>query len=144
LQSFKYEPEETNLVLLLVENQLATTLFYEDTIIDIFWIRIGENANFNSTILYFLHIVMKVALFDTQNRSESSTFLHHFIPFPGDDCQSIPFFCNSSFLVILLDQISQLTSICKKIVCTTGYESFFFIYCLINSGYALVNQSENS
>jgi hypothetical protein len=25
---------------------------------------------------YFLHIVMKVALFYTQNRSESSTFLH--------------------------------------------------------------------
>jgi hypothetical protein len=30
----------------------------------------------------FLYIVMKVALFYTQNRSESSTFLHHFIPSP--------------------------------------------------------------
>jgi hypothetical protein len=40
---------------------------------------------------YFLHIVMKVALFYTQNRNESSTFLHHFI-FLGDDCQSIPIF----------------------------------------------------
>jgi hypothetical protein len=38
----------------------------------------------------FLHIVMKVALFYTKNRSESSTFLHNFIPYPGDDCQSIP------------------------------------------------------
>jgi hypothetical protein len=31
---------------------------------------------------YFLHIVVKVALFYTKNRSESTTFLHHFIPFP--------------------------------------------------------------
>jgi hypothetical protein len=30
----------------------------------------------------FLHIVMKVALFYTLNRSESSTFLYHFIPSP--------------------------------------------------------------
>jgi hypothetical protein len=57
---------------------------------------------------YFLHIVMKVSLFYTQNRSESSTFftekivvkvvlfciiLFHLF---GDDCQSIPFFCNFS------------------------------------------------
>jgi hypothetical protein len=28
----------------------------------------------------FLHIVMKVALFYTKNRGESSSFLHHFIP----------------------------------------------------------------
>jgi hypothetical protein len=37
----------------------------------------------------FLHIVMKVALYYTKNRSESSTFLHYFIPSLGDDCQSI-------------------------------------------------------
>jgi hypothetical protein len=31
---------------------------------------------------------------------------------------------------------------CKKIACTTRYESLFFsLICLINSGYALVNQS---
>jgi hypothetical protein len=40
--------------------------------------------NFKFEMLYniFLYIVMKVALFYTQNRSESSTFLHHFIPSP--------------------------------------------------------------
>jgi hypothetical protein len=30
----------------------------------------------NFTFYFFLHIVMKVALFHTKNRSESSTFLH--------------------------------------------------------------------
>jgi hypothetical protein len=58
--------------------------------------------------------------------------LFHFF---GDDCQSIPTF----FFLILLDQISQLASIRKKIVCTTRYESLLFsLICLINSGYALV------
>jgi hypothetical protein len=53
---------------------------------------------------YFLHFVMKVALFYTKNRSESTTFLHeksvlfYLILFYllGDDCQSI-IFCFLTF-----------------------------------------------
>jgi hypothetical protein len=82
---------------------------------------------------YFLHIVMKVALFYTQKGSESSTFLHEksyvvlfciiLFHLLGNDCQSVPIFF---FVIFLLHQISQLFSICKKIVCTTRYESLFF------------------
>jgi hypothetical protein len=101
---------------------------------------------------------MKVALFYTKNRSESSTFftrkivvkvvffciiLFHLL---GDDCQSIPIFFFVIFhKYLLLGEISQVTSICKAIVCTTRYEGLFFLLiCLINSGYALVNQTANS
>jgi hypothetical protein len=36
----------------------------------------GEKEAFRVLIIFVLRIVMKVALFYTQNRSESSTFLH--------------------------------------------------------------------
>jgi hypothetical protein len=36
----------------------------------------GEKEAFRVLIIFVLHIVMKVALFYTQNRSASSTFLH--------------------------------------------------------------------
>jgi hypothetical protein len=55
---------------------------------------------------------MKVALF--------SIILLHLL---GDDCQSIPTFFY--FALNLLGQISQLTTICKTISCTTRYESLF-------------------
>jgi hypothetical protein len=53
----------------------------------------GEVEIIDENKYYFLHIVMKMALFYTQNRNESSTFytknrsessavLHHFIPSP--------------------------------------------------------------
>jgi Ca2+-binding EF-hand superfamily protein len=44
----------------------------------------NRNSCFDTKLVQFtfLHIVMKVALFYPQNRSESSTFLHHFIPSP--------------------------------------------------------------
>jgi hypothetical protein len=45
--------------------------------------------------LPFLHIVMKVALFYTKNRSESTyvvTFCIILFHLLGDDCQSIPIF----------------------------------------------------
>jgi hypothetical protein len=44
------------------------------------WMRRVKEKQIHKT--GFLHIVMKVALFYTQNRSESSTFLYHFIPSP--------------------------------------------------------------
>jgi hypothetical protein len=67
-----------------------------------------------------------MALFYTQNRGDSSTFLHDKIVVKivlfciisfhllGDDCQSIPIFFFYNFSKILLDEISQ------------RYESLFF------------------
>jgi hypothetical protein len=73
-------------------------------------------------------IVDKVALFYTKNRSESSIFLHRFIPSPWKRLSKHTYF----FLLY------------KKRVCTTRYESLFFsLICLINSDYALVNQFAN-
>jgi hypothetical protein len=66
----------------------------------------------NSSIrieIVFLHIVMKVALFTrkivvkvalfyTKNRSESSTFCIILFHLLGDDCQSIPIFFMEFFI----------------------------------------------
>jgi hypothetical protein len=49
-------------------------------------------SHFGAYVFFFLHIVMKVALFYTQNRSESSTFCIILFHLFGDDCQSIPIF----------------------------------------------------
>jgi hypothetical protein len=37
---------------------------------------VGAVVSYNKGNNFFLHIVMKVALFYTQNRCESNTFLH--------------------------------------------------------------------
>jgi hypothetical protein len=85
---------------------------------------------------------MKGELFYTKNRNES---MYHF--FKGKIIVKVVLFC-----IILLhflgdncQSISTFFYDMQKIVCTTRYESLFFsLICLINSRYALVNQTANS
>jgi hypothetical protein len=84
-----------------------------------------------------LHIVMKVALFLTKNRNESSTFFHLL----GNDCQIIP-----TFFKFFLNPFRSNFSTCNNIQKNNVHvmKVFFSLICLINSGYVLVNQIANS
>jgi hypothetical protein len=82
--------------------------------------------------------------FYTKNRSESSIFLHHFIPFPWRWLSKDTYFFLQFFINPFGPNFTTYIDM-QKIVCTTRYKSLFFSFiCLINSGYALVKQSAHS